>query len=43
MTEFYSAWLKVSRCEIRDVEGCEGRMVKEPPAAKASGVGVVKG
>jgi hypothetical protein len=43
MTEFYSAWLKVSRCEIRDFEGCEGRTVKEPPAAKASGVGVVKG
>jgi hypothetical protein len=30
MTKFYKDWLYISRCEIRDFEGCEGRMIKDP-------------
>jgi hypothetical protein len=28
--KFYSDWLLVSRCEMRDVEGLEGRVIREP-------------
>jgi hypothetical protein len=30
VSKFYKDWLYISRCEIRDFEGCGGRMIKDP-------------
>ncbi|KAF2125992.1 hypothetical protein P153DRAFT_346760 [Dothidotthia symphoricarpi CBS 119687] len=31
LSRYYSDWLMISRCEMRDFEGLEGRVIRDPP------------